>query len=114
MTIREYILQKLQPFGNLSEAELLDISVCGGFDLNNSYDVEIAKSVGKALTKFIEEKTLAPAVTSVSESGFSISWDYSNLGKYYLYLCNKYGIKPNEDVLGMLGISMIIDKTDIW
>jgi hypothetical protein len=34
MTIREYIQMKLNAFGNISEAELLDMSISGGFGLD--------------------------------------------------------------------------------
>lgn len=107
-------MQKLQPFGNISEAELLDMSLSGGFELESAYDEAVQASVGGAMAGFIEEKALAPHVSSVSESGFSISWDYSKLGSYYLWLCRKYGRTPNADVLGLLGVSAITDKTDIW
>lgn len=110
MTIREYILEKVQPFGNISEGALLDM----GLDLDEWYSVDNAKDVGIALVGFIEEKVLAPKVTSVNESGFSISWDYSNLGKYYLWLCNKWGVTPNKEVLSLAGISMIKDVSNYW
>lgn len=114
MTIREYIQMKLNAFGNISEAELLDMSISGGFGLDYDYNEGTTEAVGVAIAKFIEEKVLAPSLKSVSESGFSASWDYSNLGKYYVYLCRKYGLKADKDVLAHSGVNAIIDKTDIW
>lgn len=114
MTIREYIQQKFNAFGTISEAELLDMSINGGFSLDDEYNESIAILVGVASAKFIEERAFAPVVKSVSENGFSASWDFSNLGKYYLFLCRKYGIASDSDVLARLGVKTIIDKTDIW
>ena len=114
MTIREYISQKLNAFGDLSEAQLLDMSLSGGFGLEDEYDSESSQKVGVAMAHFIEEAVLTPKLKSVNESGFSMSWDYDGLGKYYLWMCRKWGVTPNEDVLGMLGISMVIDRTNCW
>jgi hypothetical protein len=57
---------------------------------------------------------LAPRLQSVNESGFSLSWDFATLGKYYLWLCRRYGVSADSDTLQLLGISTITDKTDIW
>lgn len=114
MTIREYILQKLQAFGAISEAELLDMSMSRGFELADEYDNESAEEVAKAIIELIEGKILAPTMKSVSEGGFSASWDYSNVGKYYIWLCRKHDIKPNPDVTSMLNVNMLTDKSDIW
>lgn len=114
MTIREYILQKLQAFGTISEAELLDMSMSRGFELADEYDNESAEEVAKAIIELIEGKILAPTMKSVSEGGFSASWDYSNLGKYYLWLCNKHDVKPNDAVLGLLGVNVIRDVSNLW
>lgn len=114
MTIREYILQKFAAFGELSEAQLLDMSLNGKFGLDDEYNDDVSKFVGIAMISGIEEIVFAPKLKSVNENGFSISWDYGDLGKYYLWLCRRWGVAPNEDVLDMLGVSMIIDRTNIW
>lgn len=114
MTIREYISQKLNAFGNISEAQLLDMSLSGKFSLEDEYNEGNVRSVGIAMVSGIEELVLVPKMKSVSESGFSVSWDYNGLGKYYLWLCRKWGVTPNEEVVGMLGISMVIDRTNCW
>lgn len=114
MTIREYISQKLNAFGTISEAQLLDMSLSGKFSLEDEYNEGNVRSVGIAMAGGIEELVLVPKMKSVSESGFSVSWDYDGLGKYYLWLCRKWGVTPNEEVVGMLGISMVIDRTNCW
>lgn len=114
MTTGEYISQKFAAFGTMSEAQLLDMALSGKFSLEDEYSEDNARSVGIAMVGGIEELVFAPKMKSVSESGFSVSWDYDRLGKYYLWLCRKWGVTPNDEVLGMLGISMIIDRTDSW
>lgn len=113
MTIRAYITEKLKAYG-ISEAQLIDLSLTSGLDLEAEVEASNAQSVGIAVTQTLEEVILAPRMSNVSESGFSISWDYEHVGKYYLWLCKKWGLTPNKDVMGMLGISTIIDRTDNW
>lgn len=113
MTIREYVTQKLQAF-NLTEATLADLSASLGRSLDEEYTFDMASNVGKAMASSLEELILAPRLSSVSESGFSMSWDYADLGKFYLYLCRKWGVKVNDDVLTVTGLSAIIDRTDYW
>ena len=113
MTIREYISQKLQAF-NLSDATFADIAHSLGMSPDDEYTYELESEVGKAMAYALVEIILAPRLSNVSEGGFSMSWDYSELGKYYKYLCTKYGVPINEDALSVAGLSAIIDKSDIW
>lgn len=113
MTIRAYISDKLKAYG-VTEAQLIDLSITSGLNLESDVMNNDPAVVGVALTKTLEECILAPRLSSVSESGFSMSWNYESVGKYYLWLCRKWGIAPNDDVVGMLGISTIIDRTDNW
>ena len=113
MTIREYVSQKLNAF-NITEATFADVMYALNMDLEQEYTFDIAPEVGKAIAQVIEELILAPRLSSVSEGGVSMSWDYADLGKYYLYLCNKWGLCPNEEVIVISGISVIVDRTNIW
>lgn len=112
MTIKEYISQKLSAF-EISEATLCDMSL-SGINLEDEYSSEVMEVVGKGMVSVIEELVLTPRRTNITESGFSESWNYDNLSKYYLWLCRKWGVTPNEDTLALMGTSAIIDKTDIW
>lgn len=114
MTISAYIEQKFSAFGHLTEADMADICTAAGVDPDAEYTPDVEASVGKALCFAIEEKILAPYVTNVSESGFSMSWNRDNLAKYYWWLCRKYGVTPDEEVLSLLGVNMIRDVSDIW
>ena len=113
MTIREYISQKLPSF-NLTEAQFADINADFGLDVNQEYSREYQMAANKANVGLIEEKVLAPRLESVNEGGFSMSWNYSDLGKLYMYLCKKYGLTPNDDVVSLLGINMIKDASAKW
>lgn len=108
MTIGEYLKQKLQAW-NLTDAQLADT----GLNVDASYDPSDT-TVQTALVDLVEELSLSPYLKNVNENGFSVSWDYQNLGRYYLWLCMKLGRTPNDDVLAALGISTITDKSDIW
>lgn len=113
MTIREYVSQKLQAF-NVSEAVLADLAGALSMSIDDEYTFGVAESVGKALALTLEELILAPRLSNINESGFSMSWDFAGLGSYYLYLCKKWGVAPNEDVLAASGASAVIDRTDLW
>lgn len=113
MTIREYVSQKLQAF-NLTEAVLADFVIASGLSLEDEYTSDIAPTVGKAMAQILAEVILSPRLSNVSESGFSMSWDYSELGKYYSHLCRKWGVEPNDEALSAAGVSVITDKSSMW
>ena len=92
MTVNEYISQKFQSFNiQLSEADLLDMclnsKISGEDEMNNDcYD-----RVSVAIAKFIPSLLLR--ATSISESGFSMSWNIQGIKDYYSFLCKRYGLK---------------------
>ena len=90
-----------------------DAYVCQ-MSLDEEYTFDIATPVGRALAQTIEGLILAPRLSNVNEGGFSMSWDFTNLGSYYLYLCKKWDVEVNEDVLAASGMSAITDKTEMW
>lgn len=47
--------------------------------------------VSVAIAKFIPSLLLR--ATSISESGFSMSWDIKGIKEYYSWLCKQYGLK---------------------
>lgn len=111
MKIGEYIKQKFQAW-NMTEAQLEDVKA--SVNLDDEYSQDNAESVGKAMVGIIEELALAPYMSNVNENGFSVSWDYSKVGQYYMWLCRKWGVDPNTDVMAALGLSTIRDMSDIW
>lgn len=111
MKIREYISQKLRAW-NITDAQLEDIS--SGIDLDEEYTSDNSQVVGKAMISVIEELMLAPYMSNVNENGFSVSWNYYKIGQYYMWLCRKYGVAPDNEVVAALGLSTITDKSDIW
>lgn len=90
MTVKEYISSKFQSFGiQVSEADLLDMFLTA----NVSPDDEVTSTGGisVAIAKFIPSLLLR--ATSISESGFSMSWDIDGIKDYYSLLCRQYGLK---------------------
>ena len=47
--------------------------------------------VSVAIAKFIPSLLLR--ATSISESGFSMSWNIQGIKDYYSFLCKQYGLK---------------------
>lgn len=95
MTVKDYISKKFQTFGiNLSEADLLEISLSSGISGEDEMDQSNIGLVSVAMAKFIPSLLLR--ATSISENGFSMSWDTQGLKEYYSFLCMKYGL---EDTL---------------
>lgn len=95
MTVKDYISQKFQTFGiNLSEADLLEISLSSGISGEDEMIPSNIGLVSVAMAKFIPSLLLR--ATSISENGFSMSWNTQGLKEYYSFLCKKYGL---EDTL---------------
>lgn len=95
MTVKDYISQKFQTFDiNLSEADLLEISLSSGISGEDEVNQSNIGLVSVAMAKFIPSLLLR--ANSISENGFSKSWDIKGVKEYYSFLCKKYGL---EDTL---------------
>ena len=74
MTVNDYILQKFQTFSvNLSEADLFDICLNAKISGEDEMNQDCYDRVSVAIATFIPSLLLR--ATSISESGFSMSWD---------------------------------------
>lgn len=113
MTVREYLTSELRPFG-VTEAELADVSHSLSVSMDDEYSAGNTDAVRKALAEALPAFILKPRMGSVSENGFSVSWNYDNLTKYYIWLCRSLGITPDETIVAMTGLSVMTDKTDAW
>lgn len=92
MTVRDYIEQKFQTFGiNLSEADLLDMCLNSKVGGEDEMGEDCYGLVSVAIAKFIPSLLLR--ATSISESGFSMSWNIQGIKDYYSWVCKKYGLK---------------------
>ncbi len=92
MTVNEYISQKFQTFGiQLSEAELLDMCLNSNISGEDEMNEDCYDRVSVAIVKFIPSLLLR--ATSISESGFSMSWNIQGIKDYYSFLCKQYGLK---------------------
>ena len=107
MTVKEFI-QSSVPGITIPEAFFAEHD----FDFDQDYEPGLA--VGDVMISILEGVILAPRVKSVNENGFSMTWDTDSLGKYYLWLCKKYGKTPDPDVIGLLGMNSVIDISDCW
>lgn len=90
MEIKEYIRQRFGVFGiQLSDADLLSISMeQGEVTQDNISRIEVA------IVRYIPNLLLCP--NSISESGFSMSWDKQGMKDFYSIKCKEYGL---EDLL---------------
>lgn len=92
MKARDYIQQKFQTFGiNLSEADLLDMCLNSKISGEDEMNEDNRMRVSVAIAKFIPSLLLR--ATSISESGFSMSWNIEGIKQYYSFLCKQYGLK---------------------
>lgn len=92
MTVNDYIQQKFQTLGiRLSEADLLDMCLNSKISGEDKMNQDCFGRVSVAIAKFIPSLLLR--ATSISESGFSISWNIQGIKDYYSLLCKQYGLK---------------------
>lgn len=106
MTIRDYIEQKFSSYGTLTEADILEFSLNTDLSPDEEVSKEILPEVELGMIGLIPSLLLRP--TSVTESGFSISWDKDGLRQFYLYLCKRNDVTP-EAVSGLGIISSYND-----
>jgi hypothetical protein len=91
MTIREYITSKFQTFGiNVSEADLIDMLNDTDFNSENDASGDALNVANIGIAKFIPSLLLR--ATSISESGFSMTWNLDGIKEYYSILCKRYGL----------------------
>lgn len=92
MTVNDYIQQKFQTFGiQLSEADLLDMCLNAKISGEDEMNEDCQTRVSVATVKFIPSLLLR--ATSISESGFSMSWNIDGIKQYYSWACKMYGLK---------------------
>ena len=92
MNIKEYISGKFQSFGiQVSEADLLDMSLNAKKELSDEVSRDAIDAISVAMARFIPSLLLR--ATSISESGFSMSWNIQGIKDYYSLLCKQYGLK---------------------
>ena len=92
MTLNDYIQQRFQTFGiQLSETDLLDMCLNAKISGEDEMNADCYGRVSVAIAKFIPSLLLR--ATSISESGFSMSWNIQGIKDYYSFLCKEYGLK---------------------
>lgn len=92
MIANDYIKQKFQTFGiQLSDADLLEISLLANIKGEGEVSENDLLRINYGISKFIPSLLLR--AKSISESGFSMSWDLQAIKDYYAYLCKQLGLK---------------------
>lgn len=92
MTVNDYIQQKFQTFNiQLSEADLLDMCLNANVSGEDEMTPDNHTRVHVSIARFIPSLLLR--ATSISESGFSMSWNLQGIKDYYSLLCKQYGLK---------------------
>jgi hypothetical protein len=113
MKVSEYISGELAPFftGTTFNADMLLLpSDLMSADYTTANETEVNTALIKAIARFM----FRPRLEQINENGFSASFSYADLGKYYAYLCKLYGVEPDEDVLEESGLSTIVNISDEW
>ena len=92
MTVNDYIQQRFQSFSiHSSETDLLDMCLNAKISGEDEMNKESYNIVSVAIAKFIPSLLLR--ATSISENGFSMSWNIQGIKDYYSFLCKQYGLK---------------------
>ncbi len=92
MTVNDYIQQRFQTFGiSLTEADLFDMCLNLKISGEDEMNEDCQTRVSVAIAKFIPSLLLR--ATSISESGFSMSWNIDGIKQYYSWACKMYGLK---------------------
>ena len=93
MTVNDYIQQRFQTFDiQLSEADFFDMCLNANISGEDEMNEDCHGRVSVAIAKFIPSLLLR--ATSISESGFSMSWNIQGIKDYYTVLCREYDL-PN-------------------
>ena len=92
MTVKDYITQKCSTFGiQVSDADILDMKIVSGLEDDTSVDGDNMNLINLGFIEFIPQLLLR--ATSISESGFSMSWNIEGIKSFYSMLCDKYGVE---------------------
>ena len=106
MTNGEFIIDQMRAYG-VTEGDMMIIKD----DVTLDAELNVADAE-KAMIALIAKAAVAPYQKSINENGFSVSWDMDGLGRWYLWLCRKYGVTPDYSLVP--GISSVIEISDIW
>ena len=92
MTVKDYITQKCSTFGiQVSDADILDMKIVSGLEDDVSVDGDNINLINLGFIEFIPQLLLR--ATSISESGFSMSWNIEGIKSFYSMLCDKYDVE---------------------
>lgn len=113
MIAQDYLRDKLKAYG-VTDSMWYDVSMDLNIDLSANVLEYTQEELGIALIRALEELILSPRMGNVNEGGFSLSWNYDSVGRYYLWLCRRWKQTPNTLVTEATGLNTISDKTNAW
>ncbi|MDR2968594.1 MAG: hypothetical protein LBV32_03195 [Tannerellaceae bacterium] len=94
MTTGDYITRKFQSFGiDLSEADILDVSLSSGLNTDDEVSKENHHPVTVAMVQYIPNLLLR--ASSFTENKLSMSWDIDGIKAFYSMKCREYGLEDN-------------------
>lgn len=67
------------------------MSINAKMDIDDDVTADGLDAISVAIARFIPSLLLR--ATSISESGFSMSWNIQGIKDYYYLLCKQYGLK---------------------
>lgn len=111
MTVQQYIRRRFSSIGDITDEGIADFMFDFGIP-DDPLNGETMKLAADGLDKFIKDNVMHPQ--SVGENGFSMSWSADDLKNYRIMMLGKYGITPNDATSALIGLSRIIDRTNIW
>ena len=111
MTVKDYISQKFQTFGiNLSEADLLEISLSSMISGEDEITPSNIGLISVSMAEFIPSLLLR--ATSISENGFSMSWNIQGVKEYYSLNITLFCVR-STDLKTLCQINLKSDSYDI-
>ncbi|PLK44402.1 DUF6706 family protein [Emticicia sp. TH156] len=109
MLVADYIRSKLGRFGFIIDHnEIEALLLKNGIGSDETYTLDSVDRTEQALYGFIPELLV---VSSVSEGGYSISYDKEGIQDYYALLCHNLG---RENKVQKAAQPKIKNKSDLW
>lgn len=109
MNIRDFIMEKISTWGMNYSPNILQVEIQKvGLNPQEQYTPLMSKKIDLVLYHIIPDLLIQPQ--SISEGGYSVSYDKKGLTSFYLQLCKQLG-KPNiiEDKT-----NTVIDISQKW
>ena len=112
MNTLDYIRQRFSFIGTITDEGAICFALDFGIPMNEELSEEDMRTISSAVDGFVKNNLLRPS--SVNENGFSVSWSADAAKALAKIALRKYGINPNEETSGLMGLSVIKDASELW